>query len=83
MLDNKTEEIRSAVDRMVKLGYDAKAIKKEVNGNIKKQYLAADSDGRRRLMDAMEKAYKALGFTAEDADKTISSWTKEKQKLFA
>ena len=24
--------------------------------------------------------YKALGFTAEDADKTISSWTKEKKK---
>lgn len=80
MMNNKAEEIRDAVDRMTKLGYDAKAIRTDVNKKIKAQYLAADANGRIRLKDAMEKAYKALGFTAEDADKTISNWTKEKKK---
>lgn len=80
MMNNKAEEIRDAVDRMTKLGYDAKAIRTDVNKKIKAQYMAADANGRIRLKDAMEKAYKALGFTAEDADKTISNWTKEKKK---
>ena len=82
MQDNKVEDIRDAVEHMKEIGYTEKDIKKEVSssdGVIRNQYMAADTDGRRRIRDAMEKAYKALGFTAEDADKTIRNWTKEKK----
>ena len=50
---------------------------KELGRKMKAEELA---ELDKELKDAMEKAYKALGFTAEDADKTISSWTKEKKK---
>ena len=77
--NNRADEIRSAVERMVQIGYTEKNIKTKLNSEIKKKYLAADANERIRLKDAMQKAYKSLGFTAEDADKTINGWTKEKK----
>ena len=77
MEHNKTDEIRGAVDRMLEIGYTEKDIKTKVNTEIKKLYMAADANGRVKLLDAMQKAYKALGFTAEDADKTVKKWKTE------
>ena len=77
--NNRAGEITDAVKRMTELGYTAKDIKQKINGDVKKLYLATtDADERRRLRDAMQKTYKVLGFTAEDADKTIEKWKKDK-----
>ena len=75
--DNSADAIRKATDHMLENGYTEKEIKNEINKKTKTKYLEADSNGRVKLRDAMQKAYKAIGFTAEDADKTIEGWKKE------
>ena len=74
--NNKADEIQKAVKYMTKNGYAAKDIKSQVNSQVKKLYQSADANGKIRLRDALTKTYKALGFTAEDAEKTISGWSK-------
>ena len=79
--NNKVEEIRAAVDHMVKNGYTAKDIKSEVNSRLKKAYMAAtDEKEKLRIRDALTKTYKALGYTASDADKTVQKWIDEAKK---
>lgn len=78
MDDNKADEIESAVSTMTKHGLEAKNIKSEIGKHYKQAYLAADSNGKRKIRDAMQKAYRKLGFTAQDADKTIENWEKKK-----
>ena len=77
--NNSAEDISKAVKYMTANGYEAKNIKTEVNKRIKEQYLKADAKEKIRLQDAMNKAYKALGYTTEDAEKTREKW-KEKKK---
>ena len=45
-----------------------------MTGHFKQDYLKANSDGKRRIRDAIQKAYRKLGYTAEDADKVINKW---------
>ena len=79
--NNKVDEIRKAAEYMLKNGYEAKDIKEEINKRIKKQYLAATSESEKtKLYDALTKTYKVLGYTAEDAKKTLEKWIKEKKK---
>lgn len=77
--DNKGEKIRDAVKKLLDHGIEAEKIKGELS-HWKSEYLAGDVRTRSRIRDAMEKAYKAMGLKAEDADKVIDSWKKEKKK---
>jgi hypothetical protein len=78
--NNKSDEIKTAVKYMLDNGYEAKDIKSQINSKIKKEYLPADSKTRTRLKDAMDKTYKALGFTVAEADKKVQEWIKEQKK---
>ena len=71
---NKTEDIRSAIETMTAHGVEEKNIKTQITKQYKAAYLAADADGKREIRDAIEKAYKLLGFTTKDADKVINKW---------
>ena len=76
---NKSEAIKKAVKNMLDHGRTQKQIKSALS-EWKSEYLAADSKGKTAIRDAIQKAYKAMGLTAADADKVINSWTKEKKK---
>ena len=71
---NRTEDIRSAIETMTTHGVEEKNIKTQITKQYKAAYLAADADGKREIRDAIEKAYKLLGYTAKDADKVINKW---------
>ena len=75
---NKAEEIRKVIASLLQHGRTQKQIKDALS-DWKSTYLAADATGRIRIRDAITKAYKALGLTAADADKTINGWMKEKK----
>ena len=53
-------------------------IKENITKMFKAEYLEAGSSGKIKIRDAIQKAYKALGYTAADADKIIDGWTKKK-----
>ena len=78
--NNKADEIRAAVDDMMAHGVTAADIKKSYLSDWKDDYLAADLDGKRKIRDALQKAYRAIGYTAEDADKAIEKWVKDAEK---
>jgi len=75
---NKATEIQSAVKQLIDHGVEKKNVKSKLS-DWKSEYLEADSRERIRIRDAITKAHKALGYTAEDADKTINGWTKQKK----
>lgn len=72
--DNKENDIKAAIKYMLDNGYTAKDIKTQLTAKYKAAYLAADQSGKRKIRDALQKAYKALGYTATDADKVINGW---------
>lgn len=74
MDNNSAAEIKEAVKTMTDHGVKTTAIKSQITEKYKKAYLAADNDGKRKIRDAIQKAYKAIGLTAEDADKIINKW---------
>ena len=76
---NKAEKITKAVKDLLGHGITKEKIKNKLS-DWKKEYLAADSAGRIRIRDAITKAYKAAGYTADDAGKTIDNWMKESKK---
>lgn len=77
---NKSDSIKAAVQTMVKHGMEPKNIKSQVNSRYKQEYLTSSQQGKTRIVDAMNKVYKALGFTTDDVSKTIKGWTKAKKK---
>ena len=76
---NKSELITKAVKDLLQHGISKDKIKNKLSA-WKSLYLAADGAGKVKIKDALTKAYKAAGYTAADADKTINSWLKEKKK---
>ena len=79
--NNRAEAIRSAVNDLIKHGVKKENITTKLS-KWKAEYMAADSNGKRKIRDALQKAYRALGYTAEDADKMIDGWygnTKKKK----
>jgi len=70
---NKSEEINRVVKEMMAHGVTQKQIK-DYMGDLKQEYLAADSKGKVRIRDAIQKVYKAIGLTAAEADKRIKKW---------
>ena len=74
MDDNRAEEIKAAVKVMTEHGVEEKSIRSQITGKYKEEYLNADSKGKVKIRDSIQKAYKALGKTAADADKVINAW---------
>lgn len=74
---NRANQIQEAVNDLLKHGVTKDKIKKKLS-DWKSEYLAADSNGRIRIKDAITKAYKAAGYSAADAQKTIDGWINKK-----
>ena len=77
--NNSANEIQTAVKSLLAHGITKERIKDKLS-DWKSEYLSADSNGKRRIRDAMQKAYKALGLPTADADKTIEKWEKDAKK---
>lgn len=76
---NKGEEIRKAVKNMLDHGRTQKQVKDDLS-DWKSEYLAGDREARSAIRNALQIAYKALGLTVQDADKTIEGWKKTTNK---
>ena len=76
--ENKSDDIRSAVQLMLNHGMKKENIKKQITSKYKKQYLEASGNEKIKLKDALTKAYKAVGMTATEAQETINKWKKTK-----
>ncbi len=77
--ENKAAEIQKAVKDLLDHGISREKIKGKLS-DWKSEYLEADSRQRIRIRDALEKAYKTLGYTVADADKVIDGWLKDTKK---
>ena len=78
--ENRSDSIKSAVKQMLDHGMKKESIKNQLTKKYKQAYLDANTNGKRLIRDALQKTYKALGYTAADANKIIDGWTKEKKK---
>ena len=76
--ENKGESIRKAIKNMLDHGVKKESIKSAITEKWKEIYLNADSRTRTAIRDAIQKAYKAIGLTAQDANKVIDNWKKKK-----
>ncbi len=76
---NKGDNIRKAVKDMLDHGRTQKQVKDALS-DWKSTYLAGDQKARSAIRNALQIAYKALGLTAADADKTIEGWKKSEKK---
>ena len=76
--NNKSDEIKAVVKHMTDNGYKAEDIKKQLTTKYKQAYLDAKGSEKTKLMDALTKAYKAIGLSAEDALKIINGWKPKK-----
>jgi hypothetical protein len=74
MEDNKATEIQAAVKTMMQHGIKPESIKSTITKQYKDAYLEASGSEKTKIRDAIHKAYKAAGYTAEDADKIINKW---------
>jgi len=77
---NKSDDIKAAAKKMLDIGYQVKDIKSQITQKYKSQYLNGSTEDKRRILDAIEKAYKALGLTAKDADKIVNGWKEKNDK---
>ena len=71
------EEIRTAVKTMTAHGMEPKNIKTQITKQYKDAYLNGSNSEKVKIKDAIEKAYKELGYSTEDADKVINKWKKD------
>ena len=78
--ENRTEKIREALKYMMENGYKKEDIKKQLTTKYKQAYLDADVNEKWRIRNAIQIIYKAMGYTATDADKIINGWKSEKKK---
>ena len=77
--ENKSDSIRSAVKYMTDHGFKAADIAEQIGNHYKPLYLAATGTAKTKLFDALTKAYKAAGLTADEARKKINSWKQTKK----
>ena len=76
--NNRSEEIKAAVNKMVKHGMKAENIKDQIGKKYRQAYLNATGAAKTKLQDALTKAYKAVGLTADEALKIINGWKPKK-----
>ena len=70
------EKVQEKLDN----GASAKSIKDWITSTYKAQYIAADTNERRKMMNELTKMYKLIGVSGDDAMKIVSGWVKEKKK---
>ena len=75
---NNSGQISSAISGMTAHGVEKKNIKEQIPKHFKEDYLSAGQSGKVKIRDAMQKAYKALGYDPAEADKAIANWEKKK-----
>jgi len=78
MESNKAEQINAAVKGMTEHGMTQKQIKDQLSNKYKQKYLNGSQQEKVKIRDAIEKAYKAIGLTAEEAGKIIDGWKEKK-----
>ncbi|MCR5566208.1 MAG: hypothetical protein K6F61_05100 [Clostridiales bacterium] len=78
--NNRSDEIKNAVQTMTKHGVKKENIKKQLSSQYREKYLNATGEEKTRLKDALTKAYKAIGLTADEALKIINGWKKTDKK---
>ena len=76
--NNKSDQISKAVKIMLQHGMKKENIKKQLTDKYKDEYLNGTTTVRIRIRNALEMAYKALGYSKADADKIIDGWKKKK-----
>ena len=77
---NRSEQINAVIKDLLKHGRTKEQVKTQINTELKQKYLESDSAGRVRIRDEMQKAYKAAGYTVDDANKQIEKWKKDAEK---
>ena len=77
---NRSEQINAVIKDLLKHGRTKEQVKTQINTELKQKYLEADNSGRVRIRDEMQKAYKAAGYTVDDANKQIEKWKKDAEK---
>ena len=77
---NRSADIKEAIDTLLKHGKTKENVKTQLTKELKQKYLDADSNGKVKIRNELQTAYKALGYTAADADKIIEGWKKDAQK---
>lgn len=77
---NRSEQINAVIKDLLKHGRTKEQVKQQINTELKQKYLEADNSGRVRIRDEMQKAYKAAGYTVDDANKQIEKWKKDAEK---
>lgn len=75
---NNSSSIQNAVKTITSHGTYESDVEKTINGHYKQLYLNGSESQKVAIQDAMQKAYKALGYTEKTANKTISNWKKGK-----
>ena len=75
---NKATEISRAVNDMLQHGFTYDSVLKGIR-YFKSDYLAAEGNAKVKMRDALTKAFKAAGMTAEQAKKEIDGWKKYKK----
>ena len=77
---NRSEQINAVIKDLLQHGKTKEQVKTQINTELKQKYLEADNSGRVRIRDEMQKAYKAAGYTVDDANKQIEKWKKDAEK---
>lgn len=77
---NKGDDIRAAIKIIKSHGVTVDGIRQSITSTWKEKYLAGDLTTRKKIRNAMEIAYKALGKSAADVSKVLENWKKPKKK---
>jgi len=74
---NRSAEITEAIKELLKHGKKKESVKTQLTKELKQKYLDANNAGKVKIRNQLQIAYKALGYTAADADKIIEGWKKD------
>ena len=77
---NRSTEINKVIKGILDHGKTEKEVKTRLTTELKDKYLNADSAGKVKVRNQLQIAYKAIGYTAADADKIIDGWVKDAKK---
>ena len=68
------------VQQKLNNGTKEKDIKTWITKEYKPWYIAADTDGRRQLMNELTKMYKLIGISGDEAMKIVTKWVEDDKK---
>ena len=77
---NRSADIKAEIDKLLQHGKTKEGIKTQLGKELKTKYLEANNADKVKIRNELQTAYRALGYTATDADKTINGWKKVASK---